>query len=300
MAKYLFTNVMAAHIFDEKGVVVKKSPLKGTEKVETVLRGEYTNEEANLLQKFDQEEVVVLNAKNSYNEFNNAKKPDFADASVLDAYRRILLSFRQPELFETFFDRAMSLTASALKNRPQQDSLIIQTINMIDDTDRILNTMSTRLREWYSLYHPELSRKITDHKTYAEAVLSQDRPDDSIGAPLAKTDLGPIKDLSKEVISLADLKAKHETYLETKIQEHCPNVAAVAGAQIAARLIALAGDLHRLVLFPSSTIQTLGAEKAMFRHLKTGDRPPKFGIIVLHPIVARTKKSDRGKAARAL
>jgi nucleolar protein 56 len=69
---------------------------------------------------------------------------------------------------------------------------------------------------------------------------------------------------------------------------------------IGARLFSLAGSLYKLSKYPASTIQTLGAEKAMFRHLKTGDRPPKYGILVLHPLVAKSKRDDRGRVARTL
>ncbi len=84
------------------------------------------------------------------------------------------------------------------------------------------------------------------------------------------------------------------------MKDYCPNITVVAGVMVGAKLIALAGDLKRLILFPSSTVQLLGAEKALFRHMKTGARVPKHGIIHEHALVAKASKENKGKAARAL
>ena len=80
----------------------------------------------------------------------------------------------------------------------------------------------------------------------------------------------------------------------------CPNITAVAGAVIGAKLLAIAGSLKKLSLFPASTVQLLGAEKALFRHLKTGAKSPKYGILHEHPLIAQAKKKDHGKVARLL
>ena len=131
-------------------------------------------------------------------------------------------------------------------------------------------------------------------------MLKTKKPADSIGVKLTKEDLSPIMDLAEHILKLDELQNSQIAYIENVMQTYCPNTSAVATELVAARLLALAGGLRQLMLFPSSTIQTLGAEKAMFRHLKTGDRPPKYGIIILHPLIARTKKSDKGRVARAL
>ena len=84
------------------------------------------------------------------------------------------------------------------------------------------------------------------------------------------------------------------------MKENFPNLRAVAGAQIGAKLIAIAGDSKRLARMPSSTVQVLGAEKALFRHLKEGTKSPKYGVILKHTFIQSTPQRLRGKVARSL
>jgi nucleolar protein 56 len=214
--------------------------------------------------------------------------------------KKIMQSFKKKENFNLLFSRVSEYTAEVLRTLPARDMLVIQSINAIDEIDKSINMLSTRLRERYSLYHPELTREITDQKAYAQKIISGVTKKESIGMAVSKDDLIPIKKQAEQVFSLYEFKEEQEVYLENMMREYCPNLSAVATEMIAARLLAFAGSLKRLMLFPASTIQTLGAEKAMFRHLKTGDRPPKYGIIVLHPLVNAMKRSDKGHVARSL
>jgi len=110
-----------------------------------------------------------------------------------------------------------------------------------------------------------------------------------------------VSDLAASVKELFALRDKLESYLTGIMTELCPNVLALTGATIGARLLAQAGSLKRLMELPSSTVQLLGAEKALFRHLKNRKNlPPKYGILHEHPLVAKVNKSSRGKAARVL
>jgi len=121
-----------------------------------------------------------------------------------------------------------------------------------------------------------------------------------MGADLAETDLAQIQDLCKNVISLYQLRQTLENYVDNTMQEVAPNTRAIVGSLLGARLIALAGGLTNLARRPASTVQILGAEKALFRSLKTGTRPPKHGIIFQHAYLHDAKKWHRGKIARAL
>jgi len=205
--------------------------------------------------------------------------------------------------FKRYYDLNLKETKEKIKKSVKFDNLLIQAINNIDELNRVSNTLIKRLREWYELYNPEFSRKIQDHEKFVELILEKkdSKPKDSMGADLKKQDFASIIELAKSLNNLYSLREKQEEYLENLMQENCPNIAAVAGSQIGARLIAIAGDLKRLMQFPASTVQLLGAEKALFRHMKNKkNRPPKFGVIHEHPLVINKNRKQQGRVARTL
>jgi len=202
--------------------------------------------------------------------------------------------------FEEYRRKNIEETRKKIKESVKSDNFILQTVNNIDEISKICNILVKRLREWYELYNPEFSRKFTDHEKFVELIVSgKDKKQKiSMGADLKKEDLEPILKIAKELQELYSFKEKQKEYLKKVMEKNNPNITAVAGYLIGAKLISLAGDLRRLVMFPASTVQLLGAEKALFRHMRTGARAPKHGIIHEHPIVAKSK--DKGKAARAV
>ncbi len=202
--------------------------------------------------------------------------------------------------FEKYYKLNLEETKKKIKESVSSDNFIVQTVSNLGEINKICNILVKRLREWYELYNPEFSRKITDHEKFVNLIIDKNdkKEKDSMGADLSKEDLEPLLKLAKEIDSLYGLKAKQEEYLKKIMQKNNPNITAVAGYLIGAKLISIAGDLKRLVMFPASTVQLLGAEKALFRHMRTGARAPKHGIIHEHPIVSRAK--EKGKAARAV
>ncbi len=207
----------------------------------------------------------------------------------------------------------------------KRDLIIAQAIQTLDDLDKAINLFMGRVREWYGIHFPELDRLLDKHETYARLVLNLGSKDSftaeklekeeipkskaeqiakaaetSMGADLTETDIAQIQDLCKNVISLYQLRQTLENYLDKVMEEVAPNTKAIAGSLLGARLIALAGGLTNLARRPASTVQVLGAEKALFRSLKTGTRPPKHGIIFQHTYLHEAKKWHRGKIARAL
>ncbi|MEM3880837.1 MAG: C/D box methylation guide ribonucleoprotein complex aNOP56 subunit, partial [Candidatus Bathyarchaeia archaeon] len=122
----------------------------------------------------------------------------------------------------------------------------------------------------------------------------------SMGADMAEQDLAEVQSLSTEVLSMYKLRDDLESYIDRTMEEVAPNTRALAGALLGARLIAIAGSLQNLAMRPASTIQVLGAEKALFRSLKTGARPPKHGLIFQHALLHDAKRWQRGKIARVL
>jgi nucleolar protein 56 len=209
---------------------------------------------------------------------------------------------RTQEFIDKYYYANLKQTKQQLKDSVKTDNFICQTIANIDEIDKAANLLSKRLREWYELENPEQSYEVGDHYRLAELIVSGNttKQPGSMGADLNEKDHGEIKLLAQRIVDLYVLRREHETYLETTMLELCPNIHAVAGTLVGAKLIGQAGSLKRLAELTASTVQLLGAEKALFRHMVTGARAPKHGIILQHPILQRAKATDRGKIARGL
>jgi nucleolar protein 56 len=221
---------------------------------------------------------------------------------------------------------SMEVAKIQVKGAAQKRDLIAgQAIQTLDDLDRNLNQFMGRLREWYGVHFPELDRLLEKHETYARLVLNlgtrenftigalekEDLPKNkveqlnriagsSMGADLVEADLIQIQALSRNVLDLYKLRESLEGYLDRTMDEVAPNMKTIVGALLGARLIAIAGGLQNLARRPASTMQVLGAEKALFRAIKTGARPPKHGLIFQHTLVHDAQKWQRGKIARAI
>ncbi len=215
--------------------------------------------------------------------------------------------FKNKRFYPQFYQKNLELTKIAIRNSVSPDQLISNTIASITEVDKSANLFSKRLREWYSWHFPELAEKVASQDRYAELVLNKSRQElqrelnlkESLGADFSPSDLEEMKLVAEEVLRLLELRKKHEAYLEEVMKKYCPNLQDLAGTTIGAKLLELGKSLRHLAMLPSSTIQLLGAEKALFRHLKTGSRSPKFGVIHDHPLVQNAGK-DKGKAARML
>lgn len=189
-----------------------------------------------------------------------------------------------------------------------RDLIIIQAISMLDDLNKITNLMMERFREWYELYLPEISQMIEDHEKFIKTVSGKTREElmkefgieDTMGGDLTEMDVEMLNSISKRIIELYKLRENLRKYIEKLMDEVAPNVKTIAGPTVGARLIALAGGLKELATLPASTIQVLGAEKALFRHLRKGTPPPKHGVLFNHPMVQRLPKKRRGAMARTL
>jgi nucleolar protein 56 len=221
---------------------------------------------------------------------------------------------------------SMELAKVQVKGATEKRDLIVgQAIQTLDDLDRTLNLFMGRLREWYGVHFPELDRLVEKHETFArlvtdigqkenftvEALEKEDIPKNkteqisniaqsSMGADITETDLAQIQALSKDISNMYKLRESMENYLDKTMEEVAPNTKAIAGALLGARLIAIAGGLRNLAMRPASTMQVLGAEKALFRAIKTGARPPKHGLIFQHTLLHDAKRWQRGKIARAI
>ncbi len=206
----------------------------------------------------------------------------------------------------------------------KRDHLVIQAVECIDELDEISNLMTERVRNWYALHYPELMKLVRNTESYlaiikeikSRKMMLEDKLEQFIGPEQAKkiasiatqtmgADLED-KDIHR-VSKLADLalhaRSEREelaSYVDATMMELAPNMQSMVGGMLAARLMAKAGSLEKLALMPASTIQVLGAEKALFAHLKTGVPPPKHGVIFAYPSIQQAPKKKRGKVSRIL
>ncbi len=180
-----------------------------------------------------------------------------------------------------------------------------QAVAAADDLLGQENTLLEHVREWYGLHFPELARMV-DERAYLELVASHGRREnlpmdtgESVGAELGDVEEHELMAMAQLARTQAARRAELETYIQHTVQGLAPNVSTLAGPMIAARLVTQAGSVEELARCPAGTIQLLGAERALFRHLKTGSRAPKHGILFQHPLVHRAPPWQRGAIARA-
>ncbi|XP_016844200.1 nucleolar protein 56 [Nasonia vitripennis] len=208
------------------------------------------------------------------------------------------------------------------------DNMIIQSIALLDQLDKDVNTFSMRIREWYSYHFPELVKIVPDNYMYAKVAqliknrkeLNQEKLEEleeivmdsgkaqaiidasksSMGMDISPIDLLNIEMFASRVIALADYRKELAEYLRSKMAGVAPNLATLIGDQVGARLIAHAGSLTNLAKYPASTVQILGAEKALFRALKTRGNTPKYGLLFHSTFIGRAGTKNKGRISRYL
>lgn len=202
--------------------------------------------------------------------------------------------------FKQLRKKNIELTRQAVKCSFTRDLLVIQAVSAIEEITNVANMLVNRLREWCGYYYPGLVKDVYSNEELAVKLLSASKQKDSMGADVGKKDIDVMLKLAEQIKSLYDLKNELTVYLEAVMKEVCPNMCAIAGSFIGAKMISFAGSLKNLSGMPSSTVQLLGAEKALFRHLHGQGKSPKHGILVNHEMVKQAPFKERGKVARAL
>jgi nucleolar protein 56 len=199
-------------------------------------------------------------------------------------------------------ERNIARTKRAVSASVSPDQLIVITINTIEELDKITNTLAKRLRDIYGLYDPELEHNTPEHPAFIVALLaSAPRAQGTMGGAFTDEDLRVTREQAERIRGLYAQREQLLAYLDRLMQEHTPNLKRVAGSMIGGKLIALAGSMRRLSSMPAGTVQLLGAETALFRHLRNRSaRPPKHGIIFNHVLLQRAPQRLRGKAARVI
>ncbi|KDR23556.1 Nucleolar protein 56, partial [Zootermopsis nevadensis] len=216
------------------------------------------------------------------------------------------------------------------------DNMIIQSIALLDQLDKDVNTFSMRIREWYSYHFPELVKIVPENYMFAKVArfiknrkeLTEDKLEaleeivmdsgkaqaildatkSSMGMDISPIDLLNIEMFASRVVALADYRRQLAEYLRIKMAAVAPNLATLIGDQVGARLIAHAGSLTNLAKYPASTVQILGAEKALFRQalissfmaLKTRGNTPKYGLLFHSTFIGRAGLKNKGRISRYL
>jgi len=213
-------------------------------------------------------------------------------------------------------------------NVNRSDNMIIQAICLLDQMDKDLNTFSMRIKEWYGWHFPELAKIVKDNYMYARvaqfigrrSTLTEEKLPEltkltldedltnavyaasrsSMGMDCSEVDIINVDAFTHRVVALAEYRSELHNYLIERMHGVAPNLSALIGEQVGARLISHAGSLTNLAKAPASTIQILGAEKALFRALKTKGNTPKYGLIFHSTFIGRAGAKNKGRISRYL
>ena len=262
-----------------------------------------------VLQDYDE---AIIESNKRLSDYNNDKikiqTPNQAGDYLRSNYDKFDLD--SDEITEIYQNLAIY---KIKKESASEDKHLIQAVNSIDEIDESISKLIERIREWYALYFPEMDviknnetyiRLISQNKTKEEIINA--KPDAfpsniiDIDEDINIEDLEIMNNYANSIHELQKSRKDIEEYIDHKMESIAPNLRLLVGPTLGAKLISHAGGIKRLAMYPSSTVQIMGAEKALFRHLKSGDRPPKYGLIYQHPQVRGAKWWNRGKIARML
>jgi nucleolar protein 56 len=246
------------------------------------------------------------------------------------------LASANPDVFKSGYvltgQKGLSHAYSRAKikfNVNRADNMIIQAICLLDQIDKDINTLCMRIKEWYSWHFPEMGRIVKDNEQFTKiAYLIKDKKDiqeshipgieeivgdpeiaksvykaakSSTGYDISQFDIKCIENFAVRVISMIQYRRDLSDYLTKKMHDIAPNLSSLIGEIVGARLINKAGSLITLAKYPASTIQILGAEKALFRALKSRKgNTPKYGLIFNSSFINRAKNRDKGRISRYL
>ncbi|MCD6248284.1 MAG: C/D box methylation guide ribonucleoprotein complex aNOP56 subunit [Hadesarchaea archaeon] len=302
-----------------------------------IRRGEPTSEHLELLTKLIdrghrrfsiESQGLVARLREEFPEAKfEVKLPNRAGEILRGSLREMAPRMKVRDVDEIIRRVNILLTREELRRAAEErDRIVIQAIDTMDELDRTANALYGKLREWYSVHFPELDRLVPDHKDYfklvselgarenfskeavmrvtklsekdAETITQASR--DSVGADFDQMDIQVVRDCVEGIRKLCEARERVSRYVDELMAQVAPNIRAVVGSSIGARLVSIAGGLKELARMPASTIQVLGAEKALFRALHKRGKPPKHGVIYQYPKIHRSPKKLRGKIARAL
>jgi nucleolar protein 56 len=244
-------------------------------------------------------------------------------------FTRFIKALQPGDLAQAQLGLGHSYSRAKVKfNVNRVDNMIIQSICLLDQLDKDLNTFSMRVREWYGWHFPELAQVVKNNHMYARVAkfigdkstltdaklpgleeITQDAEMAnqviaaarmSMGQDISPIDLSNIEQFATRVAQLSAYRKSLHEYLTEKMNVVAPNLSALIGELVGARLISHAGSLTNLAKYPASTVQILGAEKALFRALKTRGNTPKYGLIFHSSFIGRAGAKNKGRISRYL
>ncbi|KJX97728.1 nucleolar protein [Zymoseptoria brevis] len=314
-----------------------ESAASALEEAAALTEGKVTPTLANMLGNIKDEKKISLAVAdpklgNAITKLPGLQISPISDSTTQDLFRAIkehlpsLIPGLMPEDLSTMsLGLSHSLSRHKLKFSPDKvDTMIIQAIALLDDLDKELNTYAMRVKEWYGWHFPEMARIINDNLAYSRVILSMGMrtnagntdlsdilPEEiegavkaaaevSMGTEITDEDLENIQALAEQVAGFTEYRQQLSSYLSARMQAIAPNLTALVGDLVGARLIAHAGSLMSLAKSPASTVQILGAEKALFRALKTKHDTPKYGLIYHASLIGQASGKNKGKIARML
>jgi nucleolar protein 56 len=211
---------------------------------------------------------------------------------------------------EELREKALSETKEELRSEVDRDEILVKAVKQLDQMNDNINTEGERLRDWYSLHFPELEEEISDNEHFVKILergINREELDSfsdlagsSTGMALTEEDEEMLEQTVNSISQRMELRDRIENYVESGVKEEMPNLSKLVEPLLAARLLGLAGSLDDLAKKPASTVQMLGAEKALFRYLRGNGTPPKHGIVFQHEFVNQLPEDERGKMARFL
>lgn len=294
-------NIIACSLFPKDGKKIG-------ERIEELNNGKKIDELLDVLDRVNTENIVT-DLPFDLEEFNvevkdNLKVSEYLSSNLRDISKQTGFVADDSEYNRIISKYFIQQARENIKKSVEKDKVAAQAVSAINDLDDVANEFNERLREWYGLYYPEL--KINSNEKFAREVASKGERErfnkykGSMGIDLDKDDIDAIRSFANQLKQMYETKDQLEDYLEGLMKTVAPNLSYVIGAKLAAGLVSLAGSLEKLSKMPSSKIQLLGAEKALFRHLHGGGKPPKYGIIYTHRYIQKTPEGKRGKVARAI
>ena len=311
MECYVTYSVKGFYAFNENNELIAEKLFKETEILQKLIEidnKEIPTEEIELIEELSKDYDSIIIESNKRSSDYQSDKVKVKNPNPAGDYLR--------SNFDLDIDNEIYQKLAIYKMKKAQagdDKHLIQAINSIDEIDESISKLIERIREWYALYFPEMDliknnetyiKLIYENKTKEEIVNSKSDafPEDmlDIEDDINPNDLDIMNNYAKSIYELQQTRKNIIDYIDVKMESIAPNLRLLVGSSLGAKLISHAGGLKRLASYPSSTVQIMGAEKALFRHLKSGDRPPKYGLIYQHPQVRGAKWWNRGKIARLL
>lgn len=340
LCSHIFDSIAKLYVFYRlklKKFVKFESAAQALEEVAALIDGRVTQTLSTLLDTLKDEKKAILAVADpklgqSINKLPGITLQPISDSTTNEIYRAIrdhlpslIPGLAEENIATMSLGLSHSLSRHKLKFSPDKvDTMIVQAIALLDDLDKELNTYAMRVKEWYGWHFPEMGKIVNDNLAYARIILkvgmrtntsnsdlSEILPEEietavkaaaevSMGTEITEEDLDNIQLLAEQVVGFTEYRLQLSSYLTARMLAIAPNLTELVGELVGARLIAHSGSLMNLAKSPASTIQILGAEKALFRALKTKHDTPKYGLIYHASLVGQATGKNKGKIARML